>query len=573
MAIVQISRITNRKGLVDDLPQPLASAELGWATNTRQLFIGNGTVAEGAPVVGNTEILTEFTDIFSLRAGYVYKGESAGYIVQTGPTADQPVTQTLQARLDSYAIATDFGIVGDGATDNTQAINNALYQLYCRNGSSPSSYRGLFFPAGIYLISNTLNIPANATLYGDSINGSIIQFNVPTWNLILSYAPNVTVQYEDAFYTSLAAVPPNIGLGDANYWQPVSKPLYVARTADSNQNIDTSIGLNSGIPPTGISVTDMVFGTTLNIDALLMQYVTNSVFTNVSFVGPYTQDDIAASPAETMAIDWSSTEVYVSAQNKFINCTFKGFYRASKTDQQIANNTFKDSAFDTLYQGLVLGGATPVNGGATGTRIVNNTFDNIYMQGILLQNVSLNATGNNTFLDVGNHFNGNDSPAAPVIEFDADNNVSVGDMFARTQAQAASSGYALIETGNKLNIAFEDATRIKLGSYQRDSGITATLSDAQTDQTLFTISAASARAFNMEYTVVRGVSVRTGRLTVVSSVDGESPTLAYSDSGLNNIDTGVTFSATESGGIVAVLYSTTAIALDAQISYSVTKLA
>jgi hypothetical protein len=29
----------------------------------RRLFIGNGTLEEGAPAVGNTEILTEYSDI------------------------------------------------------------------------------------------------------------------------------------------------------------------------------------------------------------------------------------------------------------------------------------------------------------------------------------------------------------------------------------------------------------------------------------------------------------------------------------------------------------------------------
>ena len=65
MAIVQISRITNRKGLEVDLPQPLAGAELGWAIDERRLWIGNGELAEGAPIVGNTEILTEFSDILA----------------------------------------------------------------------------------------------------------------------------------------------------------------------------------------------------------------------------------------------------------------------------------------------------------------------------------------------------------------------------------------------------------------------------------------------------------------------------------------------------------------------------
>jgi hypothetical protein len=62
VAIVQISQVTNRKGRAADLPQ-LAGAELGWSTDTRQLWIGNGTLADGAPVIGNTEILTEFSEI------------------------------------------------------------------------------------------------------------------------------------------------------------------------------------------------------------------------------------------------------------------------------------------------------------------------------------------------------------------------------------------------------------------------------------------------------------------------------------------------------------------------------
>ena len=62
MAIVQISQITARKGLQANLPQ-LAGAELGWSTDERRLFIGNGTLEEGAPVVGNTEILTEFSAV------------------------------------------------------------------------------------------------------------------------------------------------------------------------------------------------------------------------------------------------------------------------------------------------------------------------------------------------------------------------------------------------------------------------------------------------------------------------------------------------------------------------------
>jgi hypothetical protein len=58
MAIVQISKIQQRRGLQQDLPQ-LASAELGWSVDAQKLYIGNGTLEEGAPDLGLTEILTE----------------------------------------------------------------------------------------------------------------------------------------------------------------------------------------------------------------------------------------------------------------------------------------------------------------------------------------------------------------------------------------------------------------------------------------------------------------------------------------------------------------------------------
>jgi hypothetical protein len=132
VAIVQISRITQRKGLTTDLPQPLAGAELGWAVDDRRLFIGNGTIEDGAPVVGNTEVLTEFSDVLGFATSYTYEGAAAGYTVQTGATAGSPISQSIQARLDSYAIVTDFGATGDGTTDDTAAINRALNQLYCR---------------------------------------------------------------------------------------------------------------------------------------------------------------------------------------------------------------------------------------------------------------------------------------------------------------------------------------------------------------------------------------------------------------------------------------------------------
>jgi hypothetical protein len=573
VAIVQISRITNRKGLLDDLPQPLAGAELGWATNTRQLFIGNGTIAEGAPIVGNTEILTEFTDIFELKGGYTYKGLAGGYLVQTGPTADNPVSQPLQERLDSYVVATDFGIVGDGSTDNTAAINRALYQLYCRDTASAATRRGLFFPAGQYIITGTLLIPTWANLFGDSLGGSVITFETRVWSNLVAYDPGVTVEHEGAYYLALLAVPPGTGLGDLDYWQPTSAPLYIWRTADSDQNIDTAIGQDEGIPPSNISITDIVFETATEINAVLMQDVTNSTFTNMTVRGPLTKQTATDSAPDISAILWASTPIYPGSNNQFNGCTFQGFRFGTYDDQPIDSNTFRGCLFDTLYLGIYFSVADTNAGGASGTRIVENTFNNIFAQGILLQTVGLNVSAQNIFYDVGNQFNGIDNPSSAVIDFDADNNVSMGDMFARTDAIVKATNIPRINIHNRINITFESASRMNLGSYHRDSGITATLSDSQTDTTLFTVDTTQARAFAFDYTVTRGVGVRQGRVTVVASTDGNGTDLVYTDSGSENSDLGVTFGVSESLGTIYVLYTTTAIALDGQIYYSVVNLA
>ena len=61
MAIVQISRIQQRRGNEQDLPQ-LACGEMGWSIDTNKLYIGNGTSTEGSHHPGqNTEIFTEYS--------------------------------------------------------------------------------------------------------------------------------------------------------------------------------------------------------------------------------------------------------------------------------------------------------------------------------------------------------------------------------------------------------------------------------------------------------------------------------------------------------------------------------
>ena len=83
MPIVQISRIQHRRGKKTDLPQ-LAAGELGWVVDEQRLYIGNGTVSDGAPAVGNTEIVTSGSSAFTSALSHTYKG----YLGDSTPVTD-----------------------------------------------------------------------------------------------------------------------------------------------------------------------------------------------------------------------------------------------------------------------------------------------------------------------------------------------------------------------------------------------------------------------------------------------------------------------------------------------------
>ena len=582
MAIVQISRITNRKGLEEDLPQPLAPAELGWAVDTRQLYIGQGTLAEGSPDEhNNIEILTEYSDILATQTAYTYQGAAAGYSAQTGTTVGSPVSQSLQSRLDSYCVVTDFGATGDGVTDDTAAINRALYQLYCVQ-ANPQIRRSLFFPAGSYLITNTILVPPYAMLYGEGPQSSILNFFVTTWTSTIAYAAGVLVKSGGLYYRSNFAVPAGTGLGDQvggqYYWGDISTgassglPQYIMQTASSTQQ--TGVNIVSPYEPQNILITNMNFATNQIMDGVLLERAHDCAFTNVGFQGPLTTTTLTVSTDDIAAVRWASTSSLVTSHVTFENCNFNGFTYGTNTAQQIEGITFSNCNFDTLYQGVYLGGVTPVNGGPTGVRIITNVFDNIYVEGVVIEGVSLNTTTNNVFYDVGNHFNGAALAASAIIDIDTANNVCLGDMFERTTAQSAT--YARIKLNNTASIAMENGYRLLQGSYVRESGVTFTLADnISSASQIFSFDATVVRAVQINYTIVRGTAVRTGTYIIVCGTDASGTNLQGSDAstGVQNSSTGVTFSVTESTSIVVWKYVTTSTGTAGTLNYSVTYLA
>ena len=534
MALVQISQITNRKGLEENLPQ-LAGAELGWSIDTRQLYIGNGTLEEGAPVIGNTEILTEFSDILVIPTTYTYKGQAAGYTVQTGPTAGDPVTSSLQAWLDQFATVKDFGAVGDGTTDDTDAINRALYQLFCRE-VNPQIRRSLFFPAGVYRVTASINIPPYATLWGEGLDNSIIQLD--------------------------------------NSIDDSTLNAYVARSADSLQQIGVNIGNNGATPPQYVTITNMGFvNADPTTDVFLVEDAVNFSFQNVSFSGPLTQGDLTTEGDFTRGAAFASTASLVCDQIVFNGCRFSGTVYGADTDQQVKGVTFANSKFDTLYKGINLGTNTVVNGGPTGVRITNNLFDNIYAEGVVFGDVSLNATGYNIFYNVGNHFGTTTTPYTAVIDIQSSNNLSVGDMFERADSYAGSSdpgtAYPRITLNDTQSIATTNGVQTQQGTYTRLSGARATLTDNDSGTVTTFNSAETGPAFSINYTVTRGTAYRTGTIMVAASAVDSTGDITYTDDFVENSTTGVSFDFTESVNIVSFLYTTTSTGTNATLSYSI----
>jgi len=528
MAIVQVSRITNRKGLQENLPQ-LSGAEFGWCIDSRQLFIGNGTPDEGAPVIGNTEILTEFSDI-TVLSNYTYQDIAVGYAAQTGPTPDDPTIRTLQAKLDDIADVRDFGAKGDGAADDTQAINRALFQLYCRDTNSQIR-RTLYFPAGTYRITESLIIPTYAKLVGEGANCSIIQLDIST------------------DLSSLSA--------------------YVARYGDSQQQTGANIGNNGAVAPRNIEISSMTFESSVVTDIFNVEDATQCWFDSVNFIGPLSDTDISTNQSldDIAGVRFYSTTNLVCNQIVFDKCQFQGLTYGMNTDYQISGITVSNSKFDTLYRGIVLGEGTPINGGPTGFRAVHNIFDRIYAEGIYYDEVGLNVSAYNAFLDVGNNYT--TSPACSVVKFGNDNNISVSDLFARTDAD--NNIYPRIDI---IGGSVDTTTLIQLGRYARESGKTFTLGNNQSNQTIFSVNSIDTKAFRLDYTISRSSSIRHGTMIVTAQIsDDSSLTLSYSDDYTENLTTGVTLSATQVVNTVSVRYTTTNTGDPGTLTYSIAHLA
>ena len=400
MAVVQISRIQVRRGKkgVDNLPQ-LASGELGWAIDSQEFYVGNGSVSEGAPAVGNTKILTEHDSIFQLAGQYTYRNDSG---ITTGASSTQPIQRSLQSRLDDTVYGADFGMIGNGTTDDTVAFQRAIDQLYINtNKTNPSSRVSLVLSPGTYKLTSTINLPPFATIIGAGIDKTIIN---------TSASEAFTFVNGESTPGSYAAVATNSFI---------------------NQAKDVTIH--------GMTINQSVAGTMFD-----MHSVRDSKFSDLKVIGNWQSGD-APSTQKAFSLVGDSAAV-MSNNNTFVDVTMKNWTYCVYSDFAINDTLIKNSTFDTSAYGVVLGENTVLGqlgqeAGPTGTKVQNSVFDEIARNAIWVKEGTANASVGNTFNSVGNNNGTEASSAHAVMKFDKTGNTSKNDFFLRFEALSFEQQY------------------------------------------------------------------------------------------------------------------------------------
>ncbi len=150
---------------------------------------GNSTIA-GSFIIGNTYLIT-----YIGSTNFQLIGASSNtvglHFIATGVgsgTGTAQISRTVQNKLQESVSILDFGVIGDGITDNTALIQKAI------NETSFAKQNLYFNGGGVYIV-DTLVMKSNMHLFGDgnttlklknNASGSILFSNVSISNLTLN---------------------------------------------------------------------------------------------------------------------------------------------------------------------------------------------------------------------------------------------------------------------------------------------------------------------------------------------------------------------------------------------------
>jgi hypothetical protein len=538
MPIVQISRIQHRRGKRTDLPQ-LAAGELGWVIDEQRLFIGNGTVADGAPAVGNTEIVTAGSSAFSSALTHVYKGYLGDSTpIVTGASGDH--TRTLQQVLDDHVSVKAFDAKGDDSTNDTAAIQRAIDELYSDTDAladDPRARRILFFPAGVYRINGSITIPPYAHLVGEGPDKTIIRQSG----------------------------------GNAP----------VAVTEDDEENVFGAIGTASATTPTQIQIEGITFRNAEAYGGVSIDNATKVYFNNCKFQGTYS----TSSPADnsnSKGVTVRSTTALPCAQIIFNQCQFTKFARLVDMSMDVTNVRFTDCDFSTAYYGAIIGDewdSSTTNGMTVGPRDVHfsgNSWSTISQQAIYVKpqqtveapSRNIISHGNWYASTVGNNFEGIGSlNEVPILQFDQDECSSIMDFFERSDLRRSDGSSHMNPAPELQGIGIQDKA-IKSQTLADNTSSATTINEYP---------ALAGKGLRIKYKIVRGTLDRTGELVVSASTNGVSYDDTFTESGT---DIGVELTAvlddkdsTSGSETVALKYTTTSTGSDATLDYQTTIIA
>lgn len=525
MAIVQISRIQQRRGLQQDLPQ-LASAEIGWSLDTRRLFIGNGTTDEGAPSSGVTEILTQYSNILSVVQSYTYQGSAAGYVVQTGLTSLSDIKRSLQSKLDDIITTRDFGTVGNGVADDTSALQRALTQIYPAglNPGQPIVRRTIRIPAGTYLISSTLVIPPNCTLIGEGKNNTII------------------IQ--------------------------ATNGIPVATTGDSSYQTGANIGVGGATIPGNISIEKLTMRHMTDNDVFVIDSTKALKLNSVNLIGSNQWVGGSSATASLKILATAGNTQQIQIEDSAITNSAIGANIYTSGTYSITSVDFNNNYFANEYQGIVANDNILSSGTPSSIRAYNNLFDNIVHEGMWSSNTVTGISSvSNRYKNVGNgtgNSYGNDgTPSTNIVNIAGADSASINDVFDRSDASALT--YARVNNNGSASYSMLPHAGVQIGSYQFSPGNKVTLVDnLSSAANIVPMSSSLTGIINrgiVDYSIVRGTNSRYGR--VEFAINGG--TTSYDDEYTEAGSTGVTLQVASG----ALQYTSTSTGTAPVITYSI----
>ena len=529
MPIVQISRIQHRRGKKTDLPQ-LAAGELGWVIDDQRLYIGNGTVADGAPAVGNTEIVTSGSSAFTTALNHTYQG----YLGDSTPVTTSQ-SRTLGQRLDEYVSVKDFGATGDDSTADVTAIQNAIDEIYTDTDKDDTrARRVLFFPAGTYRINAALKIPPYAHLVGEG----------PDKTIITNSGNNA-----------------------------------VMVTMDDEGNVGANIGNSGATTPTQIQISNMTIKNTVAYGGVSLDRVTKAYFNNVKFQGSYAVSGADASNSKGVTVT-NSTVTYSTTGVIFNQCQFTKFARLVDISYDATNIRFHDCDFAIAYYGSLIGaemdGSTAgLINGPRDIHFANSSWSDIGQQAIWVKPTAgadagtgprnIISNGNYYAKTVANNFEGAGGSIreVPVIQFDNDECTSTLDFFERSDLREAT-----LNASPEVQGIATQVKAVKTFTMNNNQSSAATIREYP---------GLNGKGFSIRYKIERGGDTRTGEMTISS--DGTN--IAYDDNSVDSdADVGVDLIAaldnkdsTAGNETIKFQYQTTNTGNTAVIKYQLTILA